>query len=246
MRAMHAVKEPPAAPPGRPPRGGADSGRPRRTRSGLGRPVRARGGGRARRAAELAVSLAFLEFMAPDLPAAGAMAAAGCRQVTVLPLFLGAGGHVRGICPPPGRVARAAPGGAVAPGAGHRRGRTAGGGDRGDCGGDGSPVFGPESGVGTIDWKFGAALWHHPAGPVRLHGTRSGPGRQRCGCAGGVRWTGQRGALLRRAVLPGGCLGLPHRSGHEKGAAPGIAALHRTGVGGCLSASGLALFTSTA
>lgn len=45
---------------------------------------------------ELAVSLAFLEFMAPDLPAAGAaLAAAGCRNVTVLPLFLGVGGHVR-------------------------------------------------------------------------------------------------------------------------------------------------------
>ncbi|MFN3610837.1 sirohydrochlorin chelatase [Tepidimonas sp.] len=45
---------------------------------------------------ELAVSLAFLEFMAPDLPGAGAtLAAAGCREVTVLPLFLGVGGHVR-------------------------------------------------------------------------------------------------------------------------------------------------------
>jgi len=45
---------------------------------------------------DLAVSLAFLEFMAPDLPAAGArLASAGCRHVTVLPLFLGVGGHVR-------------------------------------------------------------------------------------------------------------------------------------------------------
>ena len=43
-----------------------------------------------------AVSLAYLEFMAPDLPAAGAaLAAAGCTVVDVLPLFLGAGGHVR-------------------------------------------------------------------------------------------------------------------------------------------------------
>ena len=42
------------------------------------------------------VALAFLEFMTPDLPTAGAaLAAAGCRAVTVLPLFLGVGGHVR-------------------------------------------------------------------------------------------------------------------------------------------------------
>ncbi len=42
------------------------------------------------------VSLAFLEFMAPDLPAAGDhLAQAGCTTVQVLPLFLGAGGHVR-------------------------------------------------------------------------------------------------------------------------------------------------------
>lgn len=42
------------------------------------------------------VRLAFLEFMAPDLPAAGReLAEAGCTAVTVVPLFLGAGGHVR-------------------------------------------------------------------------------------------------------------------------------------------------------
>jgi sirohydrochlorin cobaltochelatase len=42
------------------------------------------------------VSLAFQEFMSPDLPAAGAaLARAGCTAVEVLPLFLGAGGHVR-------------------------------------------------------------------------------------------------------------------------------------------------------
>ena len=42
------------------------------------------------------VRLAFLEFMTPSLPMAGAeLAAAGCTQVAVLPLFLGAGGHVR-------------------------------------------------------------------------------------------------------------------------------------------------------
>jgi sirohydrochlorin cobaltochelatase len=44
----------------------------------------------------LLVSLAYLEFMQPDLDAAGqALADAGCREVAVLPLFLGAGGHVR-------------------------------------------------------------------------------------------------------------------------------------------------------
>lgn len=45
---------------------------------------------------ELDVRLAFLEFMAPTLPQAGAeLAAAGCDAVDVVPLFLGAGGHVR-------------------------------------------------------------------------------------------------------------------------------------------------------
>ena len=43
-----------------------------------------------------AVTLAFLEFMTPDILAAGAdLAAQGCTDVTVVPLFLGAGGHVR-------------------------------------------------------------------------------------------------------------------------------------------------------
>jgi sirohydrochlorin cobaltochelatase len=42
------------------------------------------------------VALAFLEFMTPDLVAAGhALVAAGCREIDVVPLFLGAGGHVR-------------------------------------------------------------------------------------------------------------------------------------------------------
>ncbi|MEO5735794.1 MAG: CbiX/SirB N-terminal domain-containing protein [Rubrivivax sp.] len=42
------------------------------------------------------VRLAFLEFMSPDLAAAAAeLAALGCTQLQVLPLFLGAGGHVR-------------------------------------------------------------------------------------------------------------------------------------------------------
>jgi sirohydrochlorin cobaltochelatase len=45
---------------------------------------------------QLVVDLAFLEFMAPTLPDAGSrMAAAGCSRVDVVPLFLGAGGHVR-------------------------------------------------------------------------------------------------------------------------------------------------------
>jgi sirohydrochlorin cobaltochelatase len=44
----------------------------------------------------LTVRLAYLELMAPDLPTAAAeLVAAGCDAVTVLPLFLGAGGHVR-------------------------------------------------------------------------------------------------------------------------------------------------------
>lgn len=45
---------------------------------------------------QVQVRLAFLEFMSPDLVQAGdELALAGCRQVDVLPLFLGAGGHVR-------------------------------------------------------------------------------------------------------------------------------------------------------
>jgi sirohydrochlorin cobaltochelatase len=44
----------------------------------------------------LEVTLAYLEFMQPDVAAAGAaLAAAGCARVDVVPLFLGAGGHVR-------------------------------------------------------------------------------------------------------------------------------------------------------
>lgn len=42
------------------------------------------------------VRLAFLEFMSPTLIETGhALAAAGCTRVDVVPLFLGAGGHVR-------------------------------------------------------------------------------------------------------------------------------------------------------
>lgn len=44
----------------------------------------------------VAVRLAFLELMTPDLPAAAAeLIAAGCRRIEVVPLFLGTGGHVR-------------------------------------------------------------------------------------------------------------------------------------------------------
>jgi len=42
------------------------------------------------------VMLAFLEFMEPDVRSAGRrLAGQGCTRVDVLPLFLGAGGHVR-------------------------------------------------------------------------------------------------------------------------------------------------------
>ena len=45
---------------------------------------------------EAAVRLAFLEFMLPSLREAGQqLAEAGCARVDVVPLFLGAGGHVR-------------------------------------------------------------------------------------------------------------------------------------------------------
>lgn len=47
------------------------------------------------------VRLAFLDFMAPDLRTAAAeLAHDGCTHVDVLPLFLGAGGHVRKDLPP--------------------------------------------------------------------------------------------------------------------------------------------------
>lgn len=50
---------------------------------------------RAQRPA-MPVQLAFLEFMSPTLPEAGEqLAAQGCTEVAVVPLFLGAGGHVR-------------------------------------------------------------------------------------------------------------------------------------------------------
>jgi sirohydrochlorin cobaltochelatase len=51
---------------------------------------------RARAAQPDHVGLAFLELMQPGLVDAGsALVATGCTQVVVVPLFLGAGGHVR-------------------------------------------------------------------------------------------------------------------------------------------------------
>ena len=45
---------------------------------------------------EVRVALAYLEFMTPTLADAGAqLVSAGCSHITVLPMFLGAGGHVR-------------------------------------------------------------------------------------------------------------------------------------------------------
>lgn len=47
-------------------------------------------------APSIEVRLSFLEFMTPTLTEAGAaLAAAGCTQVAIVPLFLGTGGHVR-------------------------------------------------------------------------------------------------------------------------------------------------------
>lgn len=44
---------------------------------------------------EVAVSLAFLELMPPRLPeAVSALAADGAEEVTIVPVFLGQGGHV--------------------------------------------------------------------------------------------------------------------------------------------------------
>ena len=44
----------------------------------------------------LPVRVAYLDFMAPTLAGAAAeLAAAGCSRIEVMPMFLGAGGHVR-------------------------------------------------------------------------------------------------------------------------------------------------------
>jgi sirohydrochlorin cobaltochelatase len=45
---------------------------------------------------ELEVALAFLELMPPDLDTAAAdLVQRGCRQIDLVPLFLGTGSHVR-------------------------------------------------------------------------------------------------------------------------------------------------------
>lgn len=42
------------------------------------------------------VTLAYLEFMSPSIAAAASdLVRKGCTRITVVPLFLGAGGHVR-------------------------------------------------------------------------------------------------------------------------------------------------------
>jgi sirohydrochlorin cobaltochelatase len=47
-----------------------------------------------------AVRLAYLELMAPDIASAAAeLAGAGCTRIEIVPLFLGAGGHVRNDVP---------------------------------------------------------------------------------------------------------------------------------------------------
>jgi sirohydrochlorin cobaltochelatase len=49
---------------------------------------------------DVAVALAFLELMQPDLAGAVAtLAQRGCTAVRVVPVFLGQGGHVRGDLP---------------------------------------------------------------------------------------------------------------------------------------------------
>jgi sirohydrochlorin cobaltochelatase len=51
-------------------------------------------------APDLAVRLSYLDFIAPDLATAGSeLAREGCERVDVVPLFLGAGGHVRNDVP---------------------------------------------------------------------------------------------------------------------------------------------------
>jgi sirohydrochlorin cobaltochelatase len=53
------------------------------------------------RAPDIDVRLAFLELMAPDLPAAAeAMVRDGITRIDILPLFLGTGGHLRRDLPP--------------------------------------------------------------------------------------------------------------------------------------------------
>ena len=50
----------------------------------------------AKASPETRVVLAYLEFMTPDFDAAAtALCAAGCHAITLVPIFLGQGGHVR-------------------------------------------------------------------------------------------------------------------------------------------------------
>lgn len=50
---------------------------------------------------EVRVVLSFLEFMSPGIDeAATQLADAGCRDIHVVPMFLGASGHVRRDIPP--------------------------------------------------------------------------------------------------------------------------------------------------
>ena len=49
----------------------------------------------ARQRPDVAVSLAFLELMTPSLPEEAALLAArGVREITIVPVFLGQGGHL--------------------------------------------------------------------------------------------------------------------------------------------------------
>ena len=49
----------------------------------------------AARRPDCTVSLAFLELMTPSLPdEVGALAALGAREITIVPVFLGQGGHL--------------------------------------------------------------------------------------------------------------------------------------------------------
>jgi len=59
--------------------------------------------------ASLQVRLAYLELMTPTLLEAGSdLALAGCDRVSIVPLFLGAGGHVRKDLPELQRALQAA------------------------------------------------------------------------------------------------------------------------------------------
>jgi sirohydrochlorin cobaltochelatase len=58
-------------------------------------------------AGEFLVELAYLEIMKPTLEeAVASLAARGAQRVRIVPLFLGAGGHVRGDLPKLAQAAR--------------------------------------------------------------------------------------------------------------------------------------------